>query len=108
MLFQSAVVLLRASIANIGRFREKSAYLFLISFTNRGAFTTGAAMAVIVAGTAEVIINRTLSAMDAIIEWPAGGPFLFKDHVAFNLFSDGGAVLSKKRANRFEAHSFFQ
>ena len=67
-----------------------------------------AAMAVIVAGSAEVIINRTLSAMNTIIEWPAGSPFLFKDHVAFNLFSDGGAVLSKKRADSFKAHSFFQ
>ena len=108
MLFQSAVMFLWASIANIRWFGEKRAYFFLIPFTNRGTLTTGAAMAIIVAGITEPVINLTFSAVDAIIKWSAWSAFLFKNHMAFNLFSDGGTVLSKKATNRFEAHSFFQ
>ena len=108
MLFQSAVVFLWASIANIGRLREKRAYFFLISFTNRGTLTTGATMAIIVAGITEPVINLTFSAVDAIIKWSAWSAFLFKNHMSFNLFSDGGTVLSKKPTNRFKAHLLFQ
>ena len=50
MFFQSTVVLLGAAIADIRWFREKRAYLFLISFTNRGTFTADTAMSLVVAG----------------------------------------------------------
>ena len=98
----------RAAIANIRWFREKRASLFFVSLANRGAFTAGAAMPVIVAGITEPVINLTISAVDAIVKWSVWSAFLFEDDMSFDLFRDCSAVFSEKAANSFKTHSFFQ
>ena len=65
-------------------------------------------MAVIAARTTEMIIHRTPSAVEAIIEWSVWSAFLLEDNVAFNLLSDCGAILSKKCTNSFKTHPVFQ
>lgn len=44
----------------------------------------------------------------AVIEWPVGSTFLFKNNVSPDFLGDGSAVLSKQRTARLKAHSFFK
>ena len=61
------------------------------------------------AGTmdADLIIDSAVSAVETIIKAPIGSAFSLKNHMAFNLFGNGGTVLTQKGADRLEAISIF-